>query len=158
MANRIAVMNEGQLQAYATPDELYDRPPTLFIAGFVGNPPMNLLSVEITRENGIYHARSEGFDVVVPVDRGEKAIGKGKVIMGIRPEDVAVSEDGIPGEIYVVEPLGRDDLIDVRVGNAEVRVLADPGLGLKMREAITLDFNADKLQFFDPETEQSMLW
>ncbi len=158
MANRIAVMNEGQLQAYATPDELYDRPPTLFIAGFVGNPPMNLLSVEITRENDIYHARSEGFDVVVPVDRGEKAIGKGKVIMGIRPEDVAVSEDGIPGEIYVVEPLGRDDLIDVRLGNAEVRVLADPGLGLKMGEAITLDFNADKLQFFDPETEQSMLW
>ena len=78
--------------------------------------------------------------------------------MGIRPEDVSIVEKGIQGEVYVVEPLGRDDLIDVRVGQAAVHVLADPALGLKMGDTLNLKFNTDKLQFFDPKTEQSLLW
>ncbi|MFQ5406892.1 MAG: ABC transporter ATP-binding protein [Anaerolineales bacterium] len=158
MADRIAVMKEGQLQAYAPPDELYDKPRTLFVASFVGNPPMNFIDVEVTQDNGAYHARAEGLDLPVPPDRGEKAAGKAGVIMGIRPEDVSIEKSGTSGEIYVVEPLGRDDLIDVRVGQADVRVLADPALGLKMGENVALNFNTSKVQFFDPESEQSLLW
>ena len=158
MADRIAVMRDGKLQAFATPDHLYDRPSTLFIAGFVGNPPMNLLEVEMSLENGDYHARREGFDVVVPPDRGKKAAGKGRVILGIRPEDVSLGDGGVSGEIYVVEPLGRDDLIDVRIGETEFHVLADPDRGLKMGESISLSVDTRKVQLFDPETEQSLLW
>lgn len=158
MADRVAVMKEGKLQAYSPPDELYDQPRTLFVAGFVGSPPMNFLDVEVARENGDYHARREGFDVIVPSDRGEKAAGKGNVIMGIRPEDITSADVGISGEIYVVEPLGRDDLITVHMGEASVHVLSDPTLGLKMGQAVTLDFNTHKVQFFDPQTEQSLLW
>ena len=158
MADRIAVMKDGRMQAYATPDELYDQPRTLFVAGFVGNPPMNFLDVEVVREDGEYHARCEGFDVVVPPHRGEKIVGKGKVILGIRPEDITIADQGIAGEIFVVEPLGRDDLIDVRLGEAGVHVLADPALGLKMGQTVTLDFNTHKVQFFDPQTEKSLLW
>ncbi len=110
----------------APPDELYDRPRTLFIAGFVGNPPMNFLEVEVVRENGDYHARREGFDVVVPPERGEKAAGKGKVILGTRPEDVTISDEGTPAEVFIVEPLGRDDLINIHIGEASIHVLADP--------------------------------
>ena len=158
MADRVAVMKDGLLQAYAPPDELYDQPRTLFVAGFVGNPPMNFLDVEVVRENGDYHARRKGFDVVVPSDRGEKAAGKGNVILGIRPEDITIADTGVSGEIYVVEPLGRDDLLDVRIGEAGVRVLADPTLGLRMGQAVNLDFNTHKVQFFDPQTEKSLLW
>ena len=158
MADRVAVMKEGQLQAYSPPDELYDQPRTLFVAGFVGNPPMNFIDVEVVRENGDYHARREGFDVVVPADRGEKAAGRGNVILGIRPEDITIADKGISGEIYVVEPLGRDDLIDVRIGEAGVHVLADPTLDLRMGQIVTLDFNTRKVQFFDPQTEKSLLW
>ncbi|MBE9472744.1 MAG: ABC transporter ATP-binding protein, partial [Chloroflexi bacterium] len=82
MADRVAVMKDGLLQAYAPPDELYDQPRTLFVAGFVGNPPMNFVDVEVVRENGDYHAHREGFAVVVPAERGEKAAGKGNVILG----------------------------------------------------------------------------
>ena len=158
MADRVAVMKEGRLQAYNPPDEIYDQPRTLFVAGFVGNPPMNLLEVEVSRENGDYHARREKFDTIVPTERGEKAAGKGKVILGIRPEDITITDEGIGGEIYVVEPLGRDDLITVHIGDASVHVLADPTLGLKMGQIITLGFNTHKVQFFDPETEKSLLW
>ncbi|RME45823.1 MAG: ABC transporter ATP-binding protein [Chloroflexi bacterium] len=158
MADRIAVIKDGKLQAYCPPDELYDQPRTLFVASFVGNPPMNFVDVEVVRENGNYHARREGFDVVVPSERGEKAAGHGTVTLGIRPEDVTIADDGIPGEVYVVEPLGRDDLVDVRIDDAHFHVLADPTLGLKMGDKVRLNFNTHKVQFFDPETEQSLLW
>ncbi len=158
MADRIAVMRDGKLQAYCPPDELYDQPRTLFIAGFVGNPPMNFINVEVVQEDGEYHARAEGFDLVVPPERGEKAAGRGKVIMGVRPEDVCLADDGIPGEIYVVEPLGRDDLLNVRIGEATIHVLADPTLNLRIGDTVRLRFNTHKVQFFDPQTEKSLLW
>jgi ABC-type sugar transport system ATPase subunit len=158
MADRVAVMKDGVLQAYSPPDELYDQPRTLFVAGFVGSPPMNFVDVEVVRENGDYHARREGFDVAVPAERGEKAASRGNVTLGIRPEDITIADEGVSGEIYVVEPLGRDDLVNVRIGDANVHVLADPTLGLKMGQAVTLGFNTHKVQFFDPQTEKSLLW
>jgi ABC-type sugar transport system ATPase subunit len=158
MADRIAVMKEGELQAYDPPDVLYDQPRTLFVASFVGNPPMNFLEVEVSRENGDYHARRDKFDVIVPTDRGEKAAGKGKVILGIRPEDITIADEGVNSEIYVFEPLGRDDLITAHIGDASVLMLADPTLGLKIGQTVTLGFNTHKVQFFDPETDKSLLW
>jgi ABC-type sugar transport system ATPase subunit len=158
MADRIAVMKDGLLQAYCTPNELYDKSQTLFIAGFVGNPPMNFLDVEVVQENGAFYARGPGLDTLLPRERGEKAAQRGQVVMGIRPEDVRVVEQGIRGEVYVVEPLGRDDLVDVRIGNLAVRVLADPELNLAIGQPINLEFNTQKVQFFDPKTERALLW
>ena len=59
MADRIAVMNRGHLQAFDAPDELYDRPKTRFVAGFVGNPPMNFLDVEVSPSNGHFLAQAD---------------------------------------------------------------------------------------------------
>ena len=161
MADRIAVMKDGHLQAFDTPDELYDRPRTLFIAGFVGNPPMNFTEVEVVAEDGAFHARRAGLELPVPPERGEKAAGKGTVIMGIRPEDITIAPgdaEGIPAEAYVVEPLGRDDLVDAQIGDAHIHVLADPALGIKMGDRLKLQFNTAKVQFFDPQSERSLLW
>jgi len=166
MADRIAVMRDGLLEAYCPPDELYDRPATLFVAGFVGNPPMNFLDVEVTQANGELRARCLGLDVAVPAERGARAAGKPKVTLGIRPEDLSIvlGEPGgeadtvVAGEVYVVEPLGRDDLIDVQIGQSHVNVLVNPGLGLRLGDPVRLKFNMEKAQFFDPETEQSLLW
>jgi len=158
MADRIAVMKDGMLQAYCSPDELYERPSTLFIAGFVGNPPMNFIEVEVVQRDGVYHAQRPGFDLPLLPERGAQAAGRGRVILGIRPEDVAIADEGIAGEVYVVEPLGRDDLIDVRIGDTHVHVLADPTLNLRLGDPVTLRFNPKKIQLFDPETERSLLW
>ena len=158
MADRIAVMKDGHLQAFAPPNELYDQPATLFIAGFIGNPPMNFLDVEVSRTGERYVARAKGFELEIPPDRARPAAGRGKVILGIRPEDIALGAEGIPGEVYVIEPLGRDDLVDIVVGDEHVRVLADPALDLKLGDVVHLQPNAHKVQFFDPETEKSLLW
>ncbi|MDK1080093.1 MAG: ABC transporter ATP-binding protein, partial [Anaerolineae bacterium] len=158
MADRIAVINDGQLHAYDTPAEVYDRPRTLFIARFIGNPPMNFTEVEFSQINGAYHARREGLELVIPADRAEKAVGKGSVMMGIRPEDIIVDSEGIPGEIHGVEPLGRDHLIDAKIGDTHFYLLADPSLRLKSGDTVKLGFNTKKSQFFDIKSERSLLW
>jgi ABC-type sugar transport system ATPase subunit len=123
---------------------------------------MNFLTVEVGTENGSYHARREGFDTIVTPERSIKAAGRGEVIMGIRPEDVtmlpAAAGEGVLGDVYVVEPLGRDDLVDVHIGDASVHVLADPSLNVKISDPVRLSFNPEKVQFFDPGTEDSLLW
>ncbi|RME79364.1 MAG: ABC transporter ATP-binding protein [Chloroflexi bacterium] len=158
MADRIAVMKDGKVQAYDRPEELYDRPRTLFIAGFIGNPPMNFVDVEVVQVDNTFHARRQGLDLPLPADRGEKAAQDRPVIMGIRPEDVSIADEGIAGEVYVVEPLGRDDLVDVQINGAHLRVLADPALNLRIGDQVKLKINTDKVQFFDPQTELSLLW
>jgi ABC-type sugar transport system ATPase subunit len=158
MADRIAVIRNGRLQAYATADQLYDEPRTLFIGGFIGNPPMNFLDVEVSQEADGYHVRREAFDMVVSSERGQKVADRGRVILGIRPEDITLGAEGIPGEAYVVEPLGRDDLVDVHIAGASVHVLADPKLGLRMGDQVQLTFDTEKVQFFDPDSEESLLW
>src|SRR5690606_25090624 len=91
MADRIAVMNQGLLQAYDTPEDLYDRPKTLFVAGFVGNPPMNFIDVSVSQDNGAFVAQNESLQLTIPKERGEKpAAQDNKVRMGIRPEHIHV--------------------------------------------------------------------
>ncbi|MCI0395628.1 MAG: ABC transporter ATP-binding protein [Chloroflexi bacterium] len=164
MADRIAVMKDGKLQAFAPPEELYDQPRTLFIAGFVGNPPMNLAEVEVVSGNGNFYARRPGLEVVIPAGRSQEAARRGKVVMGIRPEDMTVVADSVgddpivAGEVYVVEPLGRDILVDVQVGDTHFHVLTDPPLGLNIGDQVKLKFDTQKVQFFDLATEHSLLW
>jgi inositol-phosphate transport system ATP-binding protein len=161
MADRIAVMNNGHLEAFDTPEALYDHPKTLFIASFVGNPPMNFVDVEVTADGGAFVAQNRSLRVTVPRERGEAAARVGKVRMGIRPEDVALADNGsgaLSGEVFVVEPLGRDDMLDVRTEGESMFVLVDPERRIQPRQTVSLNIDATKLQFFDPKTEKSLLW
>ena len=160
MADRIAVMSGGHLQAFDAPDELYDRPKTRFVAGFVGNPPMNFLNVEVSRSNGGFLAQADSIRLPLDAERGEAAAAQaGSVTMGIRPEDIRISADGeVNGEIFVVEPLGREDLIDARVGPHSFILLADTEERRRAGERVSLKFDMTQAQFFDPQTERSLLW
>src|SRR5690606_26369974 len=159
MADRIAVMQNGKLQAFDTPDDLYDRPKTQFIAGFVGNPPMNFVDVEIETHGAEYYACNHALRVALPKDRGERAAAHtGRVVMGISQEDSTVDPDGeVRGQVFVVGPLGRDDLIDVELdAHTRLHVLADPKLKLRAGDTIGLRLDTQKVQFFDAQTQQSL--
>jgi ABC-type sugar transport system ATPase subunit len=75
--------------------------------------------------------------------------------MAIAP---AAASDGILGEVYVVEPLGRDDLVDVRIAGASLHALADPGLSIRIGDPVRVRFDPEKVQFFDQSKEESLLW
>jgi inositol-phosphate transport system ATP-binding protein len=167
MADKIAVMSAGILQAYDVPTDLYEHPKTVFVAGFVGNPPMNFYDVEITSSNGDVRAKSDAIDLVLPRERGEKAAAaKGKVVMGVRPEDIYLVDDATPAiagrtltaNIEVVEPLGREDLLGVTIKDVDMRVLVDKTKGAAEGDAAEFVFDLANVQFFDPESEQSLLW
>lgn len=161
MASRIAVMNHGVLQAYGTPKQLYDHPDTMFVAGFIGAPPMNFLAATFEeREDGFYLS-SGGFDIRISDEKGslaKKNDAPHQLIMGIRPEDVTVApEGGLKAEVYVVEPLGREDLITFRFGGEEIRALVPAPFSGKVGDVIGLKLEEEKIYLFNPETETSLL-
>ena len=107
MGDRIALLKDGLLQQCATPREMYDRPANLLVAGFIGSPAMNLLSVPVT-ESGVKFGNH-----TLGVARGDVAGAGSQVIVGVRPEDVEVTSnpDGLELVIDVVEELGADAYI-----------------------------------------------
>jgi ABC-type sugar transport system ATPase subunit len=161
-------MSNGILQAYDVPTDLYEHPKTVFVAGFVGNPPMNFYDVEISSSNGDFYAKSEAIDLLLPPERGKKAAAaaKGKVVMGVRPEDIYLVDDATPAvagrtlsaNVEVVEPLGREDLLGVTVKDVDMRVLVDKTKGAAVGDTSQFVFDMANVQFFDPESEQSLLW
>jgi len=163
MANRIAVMNHGILQTYGTPNQLYEYPDTLFVAGFIGSPPMNFLKINLEQEeDGLYLARQE-LKIRLPDEMTAQVKPSGvssQVIMGIRPEDVhivPVGEGDFDAEIYVVEPLGREDLVSFRLGEEEFRALAPAPFAGKVGTIMGLKLTAGKIRLFDPDSGNSIL-
>jgi inositol-phosphate transport system ATP-binding protein len=139
MADRIAVFSTGELQQLATPDELYLRPANTFVARFVGHPPMNLLEGRF--EDGRFGAAG----LRMPVPPGHP---RGPGTLGVRPEDARL-EGEIPARVTVVEPLGRETLVTLRLGDADFKVLVDqftrPSLGAEVR----LGYREDRVHLFD---------
>jgi ABC-type sugar transport system ATPase subunit len=159
MADRIAVMKDGVLQAYTTPEDLHDKPKNLFVAEFTGTIPINLFDVEI-RSDGDRVFAEFGEDIIIEIpDSRKPATAKGKVKMGLRPEDIKThATTGLKSECLIIEPMGRDDLVTCDVGGVKIRFLADPALKLKSGERLNLHFNMRKCQFFDSKTGFSLFW
>jgi inositol-phosphate transport system ATP-binding protein len=163
MADRIAVMNKGKLEAFDTPDDLYNCPKSLFVASFIGNPPMNIIDVDINVAEGQYTVRHENQSLVIPAERGQHAAQAKKAKLGIRAEDITLATEAddantIAGEVFIVEPLGRDDMLDVVVGGTHFYALAEPEKRIRPGDQVRLRFDTSRVQFFDLQTERSLLW
>jgi inositol-phosphate transport system ATP-binding protein len=139
MADRVAVFSTGELQQFAPPDELYRSPANAFVAKFVGHPPMNLLEGQF--ENG--HFATGAVRIAVPPGH---PMGPGS--LGVRPEDITL-DGGIATRVVVVEPLGRENLITVRLGEVDVKILVDQGQRPAPGSEIRLGLRADRVHFFD---------
>jgi multiple sugar transport system ATP-binding protein len=148
LAHRIAVLNAGVLQQVGTPDEVYDHPANVFVAEFIGSPPMNLLP-----------GRREGGDLVVaggwrlPAPRGSStngaADGNGEVTVGLRPEGIEIAADGHPAEVVAVEPLGSEVIVDVRVDGQALKVRAAPDVRPEAGSTIGLRADPAAIRVFD---------
>lgn len=150
-------MSGGVLQAFTTPADLHDRPKTLFIAQFIGNPPMNFMPVTFLSENGsLFATTAGGLKLEVPKDRHPRSASD-SAMMGIRPEDITLGE-GVEIEVLLVEPMGRDDLIICHLGGQEVSFLTDPNDHVSIGDRVKISFDMNKCQFFDQDTEMSLLW
>jgi len=149
MADQVAIMFGGRLQQFAPPTELYARPANTFVARFVGSPPMNVLSGEVT--DGVF--RAEGLEL--PVGAGAPS---GSVQVGFRPEAARVVASGEPGSapvrVYTVEPLGNEIHVAFSIGGTVVHVRAPADASIAMGDACGLAVEPRGIHFFDPEGGQ----
>jgi inositol-phosphate transport system ATP-binding protein len=163
MADRIAVMRDGKLEELGTPNELYERPQTRFVASFIGHPPMNLLPATLAVDGGQTLVRTAEMEVGLPDSLARRLNGnrqpQREVLFGIRPEDLTPGDDGqIVGEVDLVEPLGRDDLLIIRAGDTQVHALAPAASGYRSGSRLRLRLDPERVHLFDPKTERSLLW
>ncbi|MEH1888502.1 MAG: ABC transporter ATP-binding protein [Nostoc sp.] len=164
MGDRIAIMSEGKIQQVASPLELYNRPVNLFVAEFIGSPPMNFISVEFHAPQLITHSQ---FRFTLPEIWG-KALQKydGKtLILGIRPEHLNLSmpaTKNLPVQVDLVENLGNDSFLAVKIAEPGskpattanyLQVRIPPDRFVQAGEQLWLSLILEKIHFFDPETE-----
>ena len=158
MGERIAVMSEARLQQVGTPQELYDHPDNRFVAGFIGSPAMNFLEVTAQRSGESVTLLADGVDIPLP-SRYTGALGQhqgDRLIVGVRPEHLDVKTDSpagtLTGKADVVEYLGNEELIHVRIGTNDVVALIDSSNRVRPGDDLSLKIELDKVHLFDPES------
>ena len=170
LADRIAVIHEGVLQQIGTPDEVYNRPESLFVAGFMGMPTMNLLDAELTTREGEAALQLRHTDVYLPLSpKRQAALSRAAqangFVFGIRPEHITPQHQ--PGErslrasVHLVEPLGAVNILDIRLGTHSgtqepilLRVRAHPTFQVGIGDPIWLDLAETEMHLFDRKTER----
>ncbi len=153
IADKIAILDKGAIQQYDTPDELYNNPVNLFVAQFMGSPPMNFVEGELTRENGKTIIRGTDLFYVIPEGKlpGEE-VRERSVVIGVRPHDLVVCAEkdcAVRAKVLIKEHLGREILVKSEVGGASVRVMIDAGAGSDIGEYMSLAFVDERVSIFD---------
>ena len=160
MGDRIAVMKNGQIQQYDKPDTVYDLPANRFVGGFIGTPPMNFMQGQVQRENGHVNVRVGDFnlkptDIMQPVLKSYE--GK-PILMGIRAENMETlakpAEDALQVEVLVVEPLGSQNLLTVKIGDDLVKVSTHPTFRVTPGMDVWLRFPGEKIRWVDRDSGQ----
>jgi multiple sugar transport system ATP-binding protein len=159
MSDRIAVMKDGLVQQCASPEEIYARPANLFVASFMGSPPMNFLSGEIRRDGGRLLFELGSVTVELPEHAGpavDRLSGR-EAVLGIRPEDVQLSDHGAAGQIFVAELLGADVLVTVRLGEELVKARVPAPFDGRVNAGVSVVLAPDKVHLFDPADGRAVL-
>jgi len=164
MSDRVAIMNEGKLQQVDTPENTYFRPTNMWVAGFIGSPPMNFFDCTLVEKNGQGVLDAGEFQVPLPKQTWhvlrEKA-STSEVILGIRPEDTKVSKTpvpgGIEGKVYVTEPIGDCVIVDARVGGAIIKAKADAMFEAGIEDTVYFTFNVPRMHIFGKKSGTTII-
>jgi multiple sugar transport system ATP-binding protein len=159
MADRIAVIKNGKVQQYDTSINVYNKPKTTFVADFTGSPGMNLVDCIYEEKNGSAVLVNEGlaFDITENRELVKQKASGNEVVVGIRPADLGVAKErrtknDIPGEVYVVEPMGFTQIIDFKVGSHVIKIEAPAALKCDLGDKVFVTPNMSKLHVFDKKT------
>jgi multiple sugar transport system ATP-binding protein len=141
-------MKEGVVQQFDSPDKIYHFPANLFVADFIGNPKVNLLEGKMESKNSVDLG---SFKIAV-----KDLQTTGKVVIGIRPEDISVSTTSVPGSVesiaYSVLPSGADSTIVARIGNVELTIRVMGISQIKMDQKIWLTFDQSTINIYNKES------
>ncbi|MBT3272225.1 MAG: TOBE domain-containing protein [Spirochaetales bacterium] len=165
MADKIVVMKAGVIQQIGSPLELYNNPVNRFVAGFIGSPPMNFMTVSIKEEGGKIVAEEEGGNQLEVsgenADRIKSYVGK-DLIFGVRPEDLNYQDKGgsdktIKTSVTVIEPLGAEIHLYVDTGKHSMIARVPPRMDFHVGDDAFFEADMNKVLFFDMETEKALV-
>jgi multiple sugar transport system ATP-binding protein len=174
LADRVVVMDLGVIQQIGTALDLYYRPANLFVAGFIGEPPINITHCELGIMDGKLSFKWPGEadinlifnqqDIKPEILDALKVYENREIVVGIRPQRLALgapepqeSLGAIPGELLVHEFLGKEGIAQVAVENMTMECVTDPEIPFEKGDAVGLKFNMDDMHFFDPETTKRIV-
>ena len=167
LASRIAVMHKGEVQQFAEPRTVYERPANLFVAGFMGSPAMNFIAAEMTDDHGaaVAFSGADGRKIALRLHgNGAWPAAGSPVVLGIRPEhltrfhpDRTVTKPGqatLTAPVEVIEPTGAETIALVRAGGKELAARFEPDDAPHVGESVTLAVDMAKACLFDPVSER----
>jgi multiple sugar transport system ATP-binding protein len=164
LGDRVVVMKDGVVQQVGEPLELYNQPANKFVAGFIGSPAMNFAAVTVTEANGSLIAENSGLRIKLPDETAQRLRGHigHEVTLGVRPEDLTVASTAdldhpcFDAVIEVVEQLGSEILLDMKVGEGVMVASVEPTMRVKVRDKLRVAMRPSRLHVFDAKTEAAI--
>ena len=165
LAKRIAVMNKGKLLQCDTSDAIYTHPANLFVARFIGSPPSNVITGNVTRRNGSYYFIRQKLELDISAHRRTiaEALEKEELSISFHAEDVFVQKSRdthhtIPANVYAVELLGYDQILDLKVDDVIIRALTSANFGIQHDETVYINVPVNKINLYDTKSEENLLF
>jgi len=165
LADRIVVMRSGVVQQIGVPDEIYERPRNMFVASFLGNPPINFLDGKLTIRDGRLGFERSSMRIDLPPEIAHKLNGQEnrEVVMGLRAEDVVESISPKPGamlsgRVSSVLPVGSDQFLDMDMDGARLFLRLGKECRYREGETASLAINLNRIHLFDKASTDSILW
>ncbi|MDZ4020389.1 ABC transporter ATP-binding protein [Pseudomonas sichuanensis] len=157
LGDKVAVMKDGLIQQFGTPQQIYNEPANLFVASFIGSPPMNFIPVRLTRQDGRVLALLDSGQARCELPLGVEAdvLDGREVILGVRPEQISLGDaqgNGLPGiraEVQVTEPTGPDLLVFVTLNQTKVCCRLAPDVACRVGDSLNLQFDPARVLLFD---------
>ena len=164
LGDRVVVMRDGVVQQVGEPLELYHSPANKFVAGFIGSPAMNFVRVTVTEASGSLIAENSGLRIKLPVETAQRLRGHiGRdITLGVRPEDLTVASSAdvdnpcFDAVAEVVEQLGSEILLDMKVGDGVMVASIEPTVRVKVHDKLRIAMRSSRLHVFDAKTEAAI--
>ncbi|WP_088348135.1 MULTISPECIES: ABC transporter ATP-binding protein [Rhodomicrobium] len=155
MADRICIMNKGDVLQVGAPMEVYERPATKFVAGFIGSPSMNFLAARGKFAPGTREIRVNGATVAMPETR--EGLATEGAVLGARPEHIRIADEGpLRGRVFAVEYMGARQLVTVDTDAGRLRVRAPNTVRVDYGETVGLAFDPERIVVFNPDTDRAV--
>ncbi|MEM7195286.1 MAG: ABC transporter ATP-binding protein [Pseudomonadota bacterium] len=155
MGDKIVVMNNAVVEQFGTPQMVYDKPATLFVADFIGSPSMNFLRFSGEIENGGTDVTLDGQRLIVP---RHLQGARGDLVFGIRPERITLSDTGgYRGEVLAVEYLGTTQIVTVQTANGVIKARISAGYSVSRGDRVGLEFESETVTLFDEATGKALI-
>ena len=165
LGDRIVIMRDGFIQQIGTPQQVFDHPANLFVAGFIGMPRMNLFDAKLVKKDGKYVVEVGGISVELSEEKqarlAGKNVGEQEVVLGVRPEHIVLCENGIKSKVDVSEMMGSSVHLHVTAEDKDVIVIVPTtggSVAYPMGSELNLTFDGNVAHVFDKETGMNLEW